>query len=186
MLKIVTKSVDLWDEQKEEFVTIPAYSLELEHSLVALHKWEAKYKKLFFDTQKSKEELLYYIQCMIVSPKDVHPLTVYGIRESDFEAIGDYINDSMTATTFSNHDPRRSDAPPRRRTNFSAEYIYYLMFTFGIPLEWENRHINQLMTLIKIFQIKNNQNGKKMSKKDTLSSYAALNAARRAASGSKG
>ena len=47
MLKIVIPPSDMWDERKNEFVPIPGCELQLEHSLVSISKWEAKWNKTF-------------------------------------------------------------------------------------------------------------------------------------------
>ena len=39
MLRITIPATELWDERKEEFVSIKEKTLELEHSLVSLAKW---------------------------------------------------------------------------------------------------------------------------------------------------
>ena len=52
MLQIdVPITPEYWDEEKEEFV-LPTYkTLQMEHSLVSLSKWESKWCKSFFSKQ---------------------------------------------------------------------------------------------------------------------------------------
>ena len=59
------------------------------------------------------------------------------------------------------------------------------MITFGIPVEFEKWHINRLLTLIKVFNTKN-QPDKKMSTKEIIDRNRALNKARREQLKSKG
>lgn len=68
MLQIVIPGVEReeWDEQKDEFVyhtlTKPQV-LHLEHSLIALSKWESKWCRSFLSKEeKTKEEIVDYIR----------------------------------------------------------------------------------------------------------------------------
>ena len=55
MLRITIPAEESWDEQKEEFViTAKEQTLQLEHSLVSLSKWESKWHIPFHDDQKKK------------------------------------------------------------------------------------------------------------------------------------
>ena len=70
MLQIVIPGVEReeWDEQKDEFVyhtlTKPQV-LHLEHSLIALSKWESKWCRSFLSKEeKTKEEIVDYIRFM--------------------------------------------------------------------------------------------------------------------------
>lgn len=59
---------DLWDSEKQEFYTIKACELKLEHSLVSILKWEAKYHKPFISKEtKTNEETLDYIRYMTIT-----------------------------------------------------------------------------------------------------------------------
>ena len=65
MLKITIPATEQWDEAKEQFVSTKEQTLQLEHSLVSLSKWEAKWCKSFLYTKdKTFEETLDYIRCM--------------------------------------------------------------------------------------------------------------------------
>ena len=52
------------------------------------------------------------------------------------------------------------------------------MIALNIPVEFEKWHINRLLTLIRVCEIKN-QPPKKRSKQNMANKYAAVNAARR-------
>ena len=54
-IEIHVPATELWDPLKEEFVKIKEQNLLLEHSLLSIHKWEAKWKKSYLNsTDKSK------------------------------------------------------------------------------------------------------------------------------------
>ncbi len=77
MLKITIPGQELWDEGKEEFVNTKGTTLQLEHSLVSLSKWESKWHKPFLGKgDKTVEETVDYIRCMTLT-QNVDP-SVYG------------------------------------------------------------------------------------------------------------
>lgn len=182
MLEIVVPDREYWDESKREFVNVKGITLQLEHSLISLAKWESKWKKAFLaKNNKTPEETLDYIRCMTLNKK-VDPAIYAALTQSDINSITEYINDAMTATTFQDYS---NGSKTRRNDTITAELIYYWMIQFQIPVEFERWHINRLLTLIRVCEIKNG-GGKKMSKREIMSRNAALNAKRRAKLHSKG
>lgn len=181
MLEITIKGREFWDSEKEEFVYTNDLTLHLEHSLLSLAKWESKYKRPFLsDGPKTKKENIDYI--MYMSLNKINDLTsLEAITESDLKTITDYINDPMTATTFTD----RSKGQKKSNSRITNEEIYYYMTALNIPFSCEKWHLNRLLTLIEVASIKNTP-PKKMSKNDILRQNHALNAARRAKSGSRG
>ena len=60
--------MEYFDEKTNTFLTIPGGTIRLEHSLVAISKWEAKWKKPFLGKDdKTKEEILDYIKCRTIT-----------------------------------------------------------------------------------------------------------------------
>jgi hypothetical protein len=175
MLYLTIPEQESWDAQNRVFVTQKATTLQLEHSLVSLSKWESKWCKPFLSKEdKTDEELVDYIKCMTIT-QNVSP-DVYARIASSGElitTIQNYINASMTATTFSVEDKGKG-----RREVVTSEIIYYWMISFNIPVKFETWHLNRLLTLIRVCSIKN-ASPKKQSKKDIMSRQAALNAARK-------
>lgn len=178
MLEITIPKTEFFDEATSTFVSIKGYTLKLEHSLLSVSKWESKWKKPFLTSEKkSSKEALDYVKCMTLT-QGIPDEAYAAIPESEFERIAAYINDPMTATTF-------SEASPPSRQILTSELIYYNMTAANVPFECQKWHLNRLLTLLRICGIKS-QSPKKMSYSQIRSQNAALNAARRAKSGSSG
>lgn len=173
MLQITVPSTELWDEEKLEFINTKEQVLQLEHSLVSVSKWEAKWCKVFLSKkEKTYEETIDYIKCMTLT-QNVNSDVYRCLTKENFERINEYISAPMTATWFS--DEKNA---PNSREQITSELIYYWMIAFGIPFDCQKWHLNRLLTLIKICNIKN-KDPKKMSKRDIMSRNAGLNAARK-------
>lgn len=179
MLKLKLPDRQLWDEINEEFIYVKGADLTLEHSLVSISKWEAKWKKPFLGTERTLEETKDYIRCMTIS-QNVDPQVYNFLDGNAIRKVNEYINDSMTATWFT--EQKNKPVSQKRITN---EIIYYWMISCGIPFECQKWHLNHLLTLIRVCELKNAPK-KKMSKKSIATQNAALNAQRRKARGSKG
>ena len=180
MLILTIPANELWDEAKQEFIYVNETVLSLEHSLISISKWESHWQKPFLSKkEKTYEETIDYIRCMTLT-QNVSARVYRGLTRANFEAIDKYISAPMTATWF------REDALTKRNSEqITSELIYYWMVTLGIPFSCEKWHLNRLLTLIRICNVKN-QPVKKHSKRETMSQNAALNAARRAQTRSKG
>lgn len=180
MLTITIPARELFDEKTEQFVYTKEQTLQLEHSLVSLSKWESKWKKPFFATkEKTNEETIDYIRCMTIT-QNVDPMIYNFLTDENLSAIHDYIEDPMTATTFSD-----SKNGKKNREIITAELIYYWMISSGIPFECQKWHLNKLITLIRVFEVKNTP-PKKMSQRELMNRNRALNEARRKQFNSKG
>lgn len=180
MLRITIPATELWDESKEEFINIKEQTLQLEHSLVSLSKWESKWCKPFFSKQeKTQEQIIDYVRCMTIT-QNVNPEIYKYLSRDNLKQINDYIDAPMTATWFSEDKNKKGNDK-----QITSEIIYYWMIAFNIPFECQKWHLNKLMTLIRVCDIKN-QPPKKRSQKEIMSRNAALNAARRKRLNSKG
>ena len=182
MLQLKISSSRWFDESREEFVIYPATSLKLEHSLISIQRWEAKWHKSFLNSKElSTEEIKDYVRCMSLD-QNVDAAVYDRLTMKEIDQIKEYIANPMTATTFSNRNP----SPPGRQI-VTAELIYYWMTAYNIPFECAKWHINQLLTLIRVCGIKNSPNNKvKGSNRKMGEQRAALNKARRARTGSAG
>lgn len=180
MLHITVPAVEYWDENKEEFVNLnESQSLQLEHSLVSISKWEAKYCKPFLTKEsKTYEETIEYIKCMTIT-QNVKDEVYKHLTKENMNDINAYITNPMTATTFRDNKTGVSREIP------TSELIYYWMIALNIPMECQRWHINRLLTLIRVCNIKNTP-PKNMSKRDLASQYASINAMRRKKFNSRG
>lgn len=181
MLSITIPATEQFDELRGEFVNTKEQTLQLEHSLVSLSKWESKWHKSFINTkEKTNEETIDYIKCMTLN-KNVPDEVYTCLTQRNVDEINRYIEDPMTATTFS-----EDKNGPKSREIITSELIYYWMISLNIPVvECQKWHINRLLTLIRVCNIKN-QPPKKMGRKELMSRNAALNAARKKQLNSKG
>ena len=176
--------------------TFPACTISLEHSLVSVSKWEAKFHKPFIESSKviegvqkglTAEELKYYIKCMTIT-QNVKDDVYDRLSRDNWETIKKYIDDPMSATEFyDNRKGLNSDGTKNRSSNkkpLTTEVIYYMMFSNNIPKECEKWHLNRLMNLLGVFGTTNNP--EKMSKKETQDYFMKMNARNRAKYHSKG
>lgn len=176
MLEIDVALAESYDEDSQRFGVSNSCRVRLEHSLVSASKWESVWKKPFLGkVDKTPQETLSYVKFMILND-DLPPGVFLELIKEHLEEIKDYIADPMTATMLYT-DPQ---APPSRET-ITTELIYYWMISMKIPVEFENWHLNRLITLIRTVNIKNSPK-RKMSAKERRE----LNRARLAKYNTKG
>ena len=171
---------ELYDRSARRFVTVKGRKLEFEHSLLSISKWESIWHKPYLSKdRKTEEETVSYLQCMCLD-RDADPKLFRFMDEASVKKIVNYIEDPMTATTFSD-----KKQPPSREI-ITNELVYYWMSELGIPFDpCQKWHFNRLMTLIRVASIKK-QPPKKMSAKESAARRSALNAQRRAKYHTKG
>jgi hypothetical protein len=180
MLTLVVPGIEHFDEESQEFVTRGDVTLELEHSLVSLSKWESKHEKPFLGKgDKTTEQVFDYIKLMTLTP-NVPEEVFLRLSEDNITDINNYIDAKMSATWF-NEPP----GAPRSRDVITAELVYYWMIEFHIPFECETWHLNRLFTLIRVCNIKQAK-PKKMSRSEIAARNRELNAQRRQQLGTKG
>ena len=180
MLQITILNTQFWDEETEEFIYTKPQTLQLEHSLVSISKWESKWCKPFLvKTPKTSEETLDYVKCMTLT-QNVKPEIYRCLTYENTIKINNYIESTMTATTIS--DPTRGNGNGEQIT---SELIYYWMIALTIPFECQKWHLNRLLMLIRVCNVKSKPPAKR-SARDVMSRNAAINAARRKQSNTKG
>ena len=173
-----------WDDRKQEFVQlkeVKPIDLELEHSLISVSKWEAKWHVPFISKENhTEEQTLDYIKCMTINrnvPDEVYDL----LTAPDIKRISEYISDPMTATKI-------SEGPGSGRSHeiITNEVIYAWMTLLNIPFDPGQRwHLNHLLTLINVVNAKNTP-PKKMSRDEIIRRNKALNEARKKKYNTKG
>lgn len=181
MLKITVPGGEAFNEETNEFYVSKETTIQLEHSLLSISKWEAKWKKPFLSKKagdKTTEEVLDYIRCMTLT-QNVDPMLYYFLSAENYEAINSYIEDAACATKFYGVESKKNGE------TITAESIYYWMITLGIPFECQKWHLNKLLALIELASIKNSPS-KKMTKKDLYAQNRSINEARKRALKSRG
>ena len=111
--------------------------------------------------------------------QNIDPKAYMFLTAENIEQINEYIEDPMSATTFSDGNRQLS------KEIITSEIIYYWMITFNIPLECQKWHISRLMTLIKVCSIKNSPQ-KRMSANEILNRNRELNEYRKKKLNTKG
>lgn len=179
MLTIEIPEREYFDEKTERFGTVKRTSLNLEHSLISISKWEAKWHLPFFDSEKTMEQTMDYIRCMVINREieENSPILSF-LTQDDILRINEYINNSMTATKIA------EDGKKGRTQIITSELIYCWMVQFNIPFQCEKWHINRLIMLIRVCS-EENKPKKKMSRREIMAENKALNAARKARMGAR-
>lgn len=180
MLQITIPAGEYFDDSTQEFINYKEVTLRLEHSLVSISKWEAKWKKVFLSKEeKTLEETIDYIRCMTIT-QGVDESAYGRITDANIKQVENYISDPMTATYI-----RKDKIAGSSRETVTSELIYYWMIALGIPVEFQKWHLNRLLTLIEVCNVKNTP-PKKRNPREIAKHNAAINAARRKRLGSKG
>lgn len=170
---------DVWDEEKEEFLTIPERRLQLEHSLVSVSKWESRWHRPFLSKEPhTPEQELDYVKCMTLT-QNVPPETYFFLTKENLKEIRGYIDDPMTATVL----PKQTQSGYREQ--ITSELIYFWMISQNIPSEYKKWHLNRLLTLINLCFLKNAP-PKKLSQREMIEQRNALNEKRKRALHSRG
>lgn len=181
MLTITIPASEYYNQAEDKFYTnAKPQTITLEHSLVSISKWEAKWHKPFLSTdKKTLEESIDYVRCMTLT-QNVKPDVYNFLSKENFKEINSYIEDPMTATTVKEIKNGRHSSE-----RVTSELIYYWMIALNIPMKCEKWHLNRLLMLVRVCEAKQ-ETPKKMSKGEIMRNNSALNAARRKASGSRG
>lgn len=183
MLQITIEPGEFFNHETEEFVQTPGQTLELEHSLISISKWESIFRKPFLTKEeKTPEELKAYVKNMTIT-RVTDPRVYDGLTDEQYAIIKDYITTDMTATTFS----RMGNETVGTTKIITTEVIYYWMIALNIPAQYDKWHLSRLLTLIQVVNEKSNPNKKStMSRSEMIAQRRSLNAARKNALGTTG
>ena len=181
MLQITIPETELFDNKTQTFIYVKQQTLQLEHSLVSLSKWESKWEKPFLTkTPMTRAQSVDYIRCMTIT-QNVDPNVYLCITNDIIEKVSSYIEAPMTATWFSDENKKKYG----KNEIATAEVIYWWMISLQIPFECRKWHLNKLLTLIRVCSEKNAP-PKKTNNKEWANQRRALNAARRKSLHTKG
>lgn len=182
MLTLKLIGTEVFNEETSEFSSVGDFVLELEHSLLSLSKWESKFEKPFLGpNDKTHEEILWYVQAMILNP--IYPEDIWArLSQENLDQINAYIESKHSATTFGQMPEHKTRG---RAEIITSELIYYWLVAFNIPFETETWHLNRLFSLIRICNIKQGKQ-RKMSRNEVAQRNRELNAQRRAQLGTSG
>jgi hypothetical protein len=201
MITVVIEPSEEIDDNNN-IVKIPGATLQLEHSLISLQKWEAIWQQPWLDNknQKTREQTISYIKCMTIN-KNVSDEVYNKIPDYEINRVNAYINNPMTASKI-DENLGQSNLKQLQHKNthdsfISAELIYYWMIAFHIPFECRKWHLNQLLTLIRVCAAKKEEENAELERETkgnkvntnwraTAQSFKAENAKRRALWHTKG
>lgn len=201
MITVVIEPSEEIDDNNN-IVKIPGATLQLEHSLISLQKWEAIWQQPWLDNknQKTREQTISYIKCMTIN-KNVSDEVYNKIPDHEINRVNAYINNPMTASKI-DENLGQSNLKQLQHKNthdsfISAELIYYWMIAFHIPFECRKWHLNQLLTLIRVCAAKKEEENAELERETkgnkvntnwraTAQSFKAENARRRALWHTKG
>lgn len=97
---------------------------------------------------------------MMVMDDKLPPGVFVKLIDNHIEAVKEYVSASMTATKLYD-DPNAAQS----REVVTSELIYYWMISLNVPVEFQYWHLNRLITLIRVINLKNSPK-KKMSNAD--------------------
>lgn len=182
MITVTVPKGEVFDNTHQVFWRVHKDTvIQLEHSLISLQKWEARWHVPFLaNKEKTIEQTIDYVRCMCLST-NVKEDVFYCIPKKEMDRIVEYIYDPMTATTITNKSGKKGG----KKKIVTAEVIYYWMIALNIPYEYRKWHLNQLLTLIQVINAES-ASPKKRSKQEIMQEYRAINEANKKKFNTKG
>lgn len=181
MLEITIPAGEFWNSDLEEFVYTKEHRIRLEHSLISISKWEAKYKRAYLTNDKNASEMRDYIRFMCLTP-NVPDEVFLALSTENLMVIDEYLKDSHSATYI--YQPRVKETGIGKGEAITSELVYYWMISYHIPTSFDKWNFNRLMKLIEVFRAKNDP--KKYKVGEIRRDFAAINAERKKRLGTTG
>lgn len=173
MIRIEIPKTTFLIGETDKVHTVEQTVISMEHSLRSLKEWESRWKIPFlWKNEKTAIQMLDYLRCMTLT-EEVDPYAYQVIPKKEMERISRYIRDPMSATKIK--DNGLIGAQKNSNEMVTAETIYYWMITLNIPVEFQDWHLEQLLTLIKLTSIKNDPKKRKMTEREVIAKYAEMN-----------
>lgn len=173
MYKLVIKEKELLNEDTYEIIQTKSYTIMLEHSLVSISKWESIYQEPFFEIANKpdidRDKIIAYVKCMTIT-QNIDDIVYTYIDNQELTGILEYMNSRQTATVINNTKKNE-----KNDTFITSELIYYWMVALRIPFECQRWHINRLLTLVNICNIKQDPESNKLDESEVLSRYERMN-----------
>lgn len=180
MITLEIGGEEYYDSATSSFIYDERIPVRFEYSLKVIYDWEFKWRKPFLKGELTERELIDFYMTMAIDPIEEKHLT-----EDIQLALVDYIQDSSTATTFSTPKSETVSAGKPKAKIYTSEELYALMFSAGVPIDFENRNLNRLLVILRIIGSYNSP-PKKMSKQDVVRQNADLNRQRKAQLNTRG
>lgn len=177
MLQITIPGGEFFNNASQMFTYSKPQTLQLEHSLVSISKWESKWQKAFLSReQKTEEEFRDYVRCMTLT-QNVDPEVYCNLTNENIRQIRAYMDNPMTATKLPQKPGRGGPTEV-----ITSERVYSWMIALQIPVEYQKWHFNRLMTLIQLCNLNNEKSvpKNKKSRGDLYAQHRAINQANRA------
>src|SRR5688500_5980524 len=150
MLEIQVTLEEGFDEKNSKFVASSSFTVRLEHSLFSVSKWESVWEEPFLGKkEKTRKQTVSYIEMMILDD-NLPPGVFQKLIEHNLQEIMNYVTADNTATKVYT-DPNS----PQSREIITSELIYYWMISMNVPVEFQHWHLNRLITLIRVINLKN-------------------------------
>ena len=199
MLKIIVPPFEIFDEATNTFISESKPTvLKMENSLYAISQWEMFYKKPYFpkknknpykkkeeEPQRTPEEMIYYMRCMVLdkTADEIDEKIFLGLSQKNFEEITKYLQDSQSATKIPEDKNSKGNS-----IQLTSEVIYAWMSELQIPWEAQYWNINRLFNVIQIINEDNTPPDKKKKKKayEQMKEWSQINDKRLKEMGTKG
>lgn len=178
MLVIDFGTKESYNSSTNVFETVDIGLIRFEYSLKALYEWEGVWLKPFKPETLSDAELLDFYHKMALDNFNPTYFDIPSINK-----LSEYVGKANTATKFSAVGGQNGNKLAAK--TYTSEEVYGLMAEYNIPLEFENRNLNRLFTIIKVMD-ERKRPPTKMNRQEILQQNAELNRQRREAMKTRG